>query len=312
MKPKDVTISRATLEQCFKSNDDGAGFMYNNAKKKLQVRKGFFTFDAFWKAYEPMQHKAMAIHFRIKTHGDVDKDNCHPFLVNDNLGFIHNGTIKGYNNAHQKSDTWQFNEDILQPFVSKWGKLALFDDPMKKLVEDYIGWSKLVFMDNENNFQIFNEDKGIWDDGVWYSNSSYKPYVAPPVSTPPKVLSPALTTGHPWHDYYSSPYTASKHSKTTYQKKQQLIEAGALVYFLRNYYDHDSKVSAERDEVWEVVAYNANHTVDLMEAWDMDNTDISFLYNVPLWDIDIFDEQLMDIDKDGKVYDLLEDLSHEI
>jgi glutamine amidotransferase len=288
MKPKDITISRETLLQCFNSNSDGAGFMYHNRNKKLQVRKGYFTFDDFWKAYEPMQNKAMAIHFRIKTHGDIDKHNCHPFLVNDKLGFIHNGTIKGYSSGHQKSDTWQFNEDILQPFVDKWGKLALFDDPMRKLVEDYIGWSKLVFMDNEGNFQIFNEDKGVWDNGVWYSNSSYKPYVPPPMSIPPKVSRPVSnTTGHPWNDYYSTPYPSST-SKAPYKKKE-LIKEGTLVYFINNYYDVDTKEIGEQDSVWEVIAYNANYTVDLMEDTD-DTLSVRFLYNVPLWNIDLLDD----------------------
>ena len=60
------------------------------------VKKGYFTFKEFYKEYKPHGDKQVLIHFRIKTHGPIDKNNCHPFLVNNSLGFIHNGIITGY------------------------------------------------------------------------------------------------------------------------------------------------------------------------------------------------------------------------
>jgi hypothetical protein len=52
--------------------------------------------------------------------------------------------------------------------------MGLFDDPMQELIENVIGYSKLVFLDKKGNFNIMNEDKGHWYNKVWYSNSSYK------------------------------------------------------------------------------------------------------------------------------------------
>jgi hypothetical protein len=44
------------------------------------------------------------------------------------------------------------------------------------MMEEYISYSKLIFLDAENNSKILNEEKGVWDDGNWYSNTTYKDY----------------------------------------------------------------------------------------------------------------------------------------
>ena len=183
-KPEDVTISKASLERCFDANPDGAGFMFAE-DNKLHIHKGYFKFKTFYKAYKDHETKQALVHFRIKTHGKTDKTNCHPFLVNDGLGFIHNGIITGYGDD-KLSDTIQFNNAILKKIVKKHGSMGLFDDPMQELIENVIGYSKLVFLDKKGNFNIMNEDKGHWHNKVWYSNDSYKipqPMPTYPVTT---------------------------------------------------------------------------------------------------------------------------------
>ena len=172
MKSANKKISKSTLRRCYDANPDGAGFMYAE-DKQLVVNKGYFTFKEFYKEYKPHGDKQVLLHFRIKTHGQINKDNCHPFLVNSGLGFIHNGIINGYG-SNIKSDTIEFNESILQKIVSKHGNNSLFDDPMVELIENVIGYSKLVFLDRHGNYTIMNEKKGNWNDGVWYSNMSWK------------------------------------------------------------------------------------------------------------------------------------------
>ena len=171
-KPQGIKISKASLERCFNANPDGAGFMFAE-KKKLHTHKGFFTFKEFYDNYKQHQMKQALVHFRIKTHGKTDKENCHPFLVNKGLGFIHNGIISGYGDD-KLSDTIQFNDAILKKIVARHGNMALFDDPTQELIENVIGYSKLVFLDRHGEFNIMNEDKGHWHNKVWYSNSSYK------------------------------------------------------------------------------------------------------------------------------------------
>jgi hypothetical protein len=189
--------------------------------------------------------------------------------------------ISGYTDP-AKSDTWLFNEDILQPFVDKWGNLGLFQDPVQKLIEARIGYSKLIFMDNTGNTKIFNEDKGVWDNDVWYSNSSYKkpaPYVPPPPSTyyPPRQAS-FLT-----NRYYDN--------KQTWAYKKENIALGELVTLLSGQYDAGTKSYFPKDSIWEIVAINRDYSVDLMADSADENSDIpNFLYNIKFLDIELLEE----------------------
>jgi hypothetical protein len=183
-KPESQVISKETLAQCFKANSDGAGFMYVE-KGIIKIKKGYFNFDAFYEAYLPHENKQCVIHFRIKTHGEINEENCHPFKVDNTTAFIHNGVISNYGNTDY-SDTYMFNEEYLKPLVAEYGIKILQSPQIKKSIESLIGFSKLVFLFNNNESVIYNESKGVWDAGVWYSNTSYKIYVPPPTTYIPR------------------------------------------------------------------------------------------------------------------------------
>lgn len=172
LKPEGKTISKETLAQCFRANKDGAGFMYAE-DGQLHTEKGFFTFDDFYQAYLPHQDKKVAIHFRIKTHGEVNKDNCHPFEVSPSLGLMHNGMIDIQEDHKEFSDTWHFNEKIIKPMY--YDSRGFLKKPYNlELIKKFIGYSKLVFLNAKGVHTIINPERGVWDEGVWYSNSSYK------------------------------------------------------------------------------------------------------------------------------------------
>jgi hypothetical protein len=272
-KPEDKVLSLATLKECYTSNPDGAGFMYAE-NKKLHIEKGFFSFQSFYDAFKKHENKQTVIHFRIKTHGKIDTTNCHPFAVNNAIGFVHNGIISGFGDANH-SDTIGFNQSILQPLVSKWGNLALFQDPIIDLIEGRIGYSKLVFLDRHGNHKIMNEHKGTWDDGVWYSNDSYKPYVAP------------VTT----YDWKDSKYDWKKNVttiRTVALPKPNLIAIGTMVELLEDVADPATLTVYETGELCEIVAVNKDFTCDLMH--DDYNGKSSFLYNVPYHSLSFVDE----------------------
>ena len=276
-KPEGKVLSLATLKECYTSNPDGAGFMYAE-NKKLHIEKGFFSFQTFYDAFKKHESKQAVIHFRIKTHGKIDTANCHPFAVNNSVGFVHNGVISGYGDA-DFSDTVRFNEAILRPLVSKWGNLALFQDPIIELIEGRIGYSKLVFLDRHGNHKIMNEHKGQWDDGVWYSNDSYKPYVAP------------VSTWENKSSWYDTKYDWKKNVTTIKPKalpKPKTIEVGALVELLEDIADPATQKVYETGELLEVVAVNNDFTCDLMHEDYNDQT--SFIYNVPYHSLSFVDE----------------------
>jgi hypothetical protein len=159
--------------------------------------------------------------------------------------------------------------------VSKWGNLALFQDPIIDLIEGRIGYSKLVFLDRHGNHKIMNEHKGTWDDGVWYSNDSYKPYVAP------------VTT----YDWKDSKYDWKKNVttiRTVSLPKPKVIAIGALVELLEDVADPATLKVYETGELCEIVAVNKDFTCDLMH--DDYNGKSSFLYNVPYHSLSFVDE----------------------
>lgn len=168
------TINRETLQQCWKSNPDGAGMIYTN-NGQLQIFKEMTNFDKFYKEYNK-QRKAnkesnFVLHFRIATSGKIDKTNCHPFNVSKNLSFVHNGMISIEQLNKNVSDTYTFNELVLKKLPNTF----LTNHAILDLIENYIGYSKLIFLDSDNTASILNEHLGHWDElDNWYSNNSYQ------------------------------------------------------------------------------------------------------------------------------------------
>lgn len=178
-KPGMKSISKEILKECFDSNKDGCGFAYINTDhfgvKRIKVYKTM-VFESFYKQYERASRfnpeSPFLIHFRIATHGTVDKFNCHPFYINNKTVFIHNGIISGVSKDAKRSDTQMFNAEFLQHIDDT---MLLKDGPIKKLIEKFLVGSKIVIMNLDGDVAIYNESSGNWSDGVWYSNYSWKP-----------------------------------------------------------------------------------------------------------------------------------------
>lgn len=174
-KPENIILSKNTLMTSYDWNIDGVGYMYWDSEcNRLVIKKGFFDFDSFYKSYKKHQYKRCVIHFRKVTHGVVNEENCHPFVVNDNLAFVHNGVISNTKiYKKERSDTWHFNECILKPMVSDYPDIWKHKT-FKYLIQNYIRKSKLVFMNNLGEVKIYNESYGIWESGCWFSNDYYQ------------------------------------------------------------------------------------------------------------------------------------------
>ena len=174
LKKRDAKVSKKQLKKSFDSNPDGAGYLFAR-NGHLTIKKGFFVFNDFYDNYsrdmQQMNNPITIIHFRITTHGLTNKTNCHPHMVNDGLGFAHNGIIDFVDDHKKKSDTLVFRNDILKGMP----KGFMFNNSIMALIEESIGNSKLVFLDKNGNWVIANEYKGHWNDekSIWYSNKSY-------------------------------------------------------------------------------------------------------------------------------------------
>lgn len=174
-KPKGKTIPYDYLEEGYFNNPDGSGFMFTE-NGKINVVKTMGKFETFYKLYNKIvpEDKTVILHFRISTSGGINLNNCHPFSVNKHLAFCHNGVIDIKLTNKKLNDTRHFNNKILKNLPVNFLK----DKAIVELIKGYIGSSKLVFLDNSGKTTIINADLGQWENGIWYSNSSYKPYIA--------------------------------------------------------------------------------------------------------------------------------------
>ncbi len=174
-KPVGEDIDYDTFVKCWESNPHGAGHIHINSEGKLDIFKTL-DFDEWWEQYQIDLERCpttdFVIHFRYATQGDIDMDNCHPFWIDSHHAFVHNGTVRNAPDDpdKKKSDTVMFNETILQNLPIDW----LENFAIKELIEEYIGFSKLIVMNDWGEVEIFNAHKGEWVGNIWYSNDYYK------------------------------------------------------------------------------------------------------------------------------------------
>lgn len=189
-KPKQKPLpKKEILQNCFNNNDDGAGYMYAK-NNQVFFKKGFLTFDSFYKElkkdYEKnkLDNNNLVMHFRIGTSGGINKEKTHPFIISNNLHdldklsgsgkscMVHNGILSDYvNNNKELSDTQNFTKDFLYP-VLKLANWNFKNDYVKKLIQQQIGnTNKIIILDKNDN--IYKYGEFIEDNGIYYSNTTY-------------------------------------------------------------------------------------------------------------------------------------------
>ena len=159
------------IKNSWDNNNQGAGLLWQDADKIHTYKT--FSYRDFLKKYKQVRKATkgkVVLHFRIATSGYKGLENLHPFLVNEHLGFVHNGVIGGLGNM-QHSDTYQFNE-MLKDLPSNFLESAT----ILEFISAYIENSKLVFLSSGNTHTIINERMGHWVGDDWFSNTSYQSY----------------------------------------------------------------------------------------------------------------------------------------
>lgn len=178
-------IPKKQLTRSLTVNPDGWGFMFAR-NGQLIVRKGMAS-RHFWKAWrEEAPTGPVVFHARIGTQGTRSEKNCHPFHVpnHEGVAVCHNGIIRQHcEKDSPANDTQLFNWEILAQLPPNF----LDNEGIAALIADYVGYSKLVFMDANGRVDIINERFGLWSNGRWYSNKSYLPPVPPVIQVPATV-----------------------------------------------------------------------------------------------------------------------------
>lgn len=174
---KQNLLSFDTIRNSWENNNDGAGLLWieNGA---LQVFKEPNSMKRFYKKYKSIRAEnalPILLHFRIGTHGNFADYNLHPFLVNSQIGFVHNGVIRITEIDARYSDTNHFNRLVLQTMKTP---ARIFKDGSNEaaLVSHFCSTnSKLIFLNAAGQHRIFNESAGHWDKfGNWFSNRTYE------------------------------------------------------------------------------------------------------------------------------------------
>ena len=172
-------LSDEWLSDFYSYNPDGIGVMYANNGELIIKKLLPTTADDFISFYrEFIANRDCAFHLRMRTHGDIDLANCHPYEVLNRLDhgidlwLMHNGILSTGNKADEsKSDTFHYIQDYLRPMLSANPDFA-FHPSFAEIVGDHIGSSnKFILMDNEGRQAVINEGSGVYWGGLWLSNT---------------------------------------------------------------------------------------------------------------------------------------------
>ncbi len=170
--PPEKEIEEDILRACFIANSQGAGYGFYKDPDTPVIDKGYMTFkpfyEAFSKAREENKDKTFLIHFRIRTHGAVSPENCHPFQL-DNAMLAHNGVCYGFGELSSgKSDTFELADEIRDVHVDDFEELA-------NGITDIFNSSAFAFLTKTGKVILAGTNKGrVSADGIWYSNDGWK------------------------------------------------------------------------------------------------------------------------------------------
>ena len=179
-------MSKGTLEECFRNNPDGAGFMFT-ANGKVHIRKGFMNFNDFWSALKAVRTQygdniPYVMHFRISTQAGINQHCCHPYPLSDNMenlkklsckaniGIAHNGIIHlTSDGAKDYNDTMKFITDYVTLLIKRvdWWK----NPNIAKALKELCG-SKLAILGTDNHVELIGDF--VKDKGCYYSNTTYQ------------------------------------------------------------------------------------------------------------------------------------------
>ncbi|GIJ49376.1 hypothetical protein Val02_62620 [Virgisporangium aliadipatigenens] len=177
--PDGVLPDIAALHNGAAGNPDGHGFAIV-ADNELIVQRGMDAEDmilAFDDARRRHPDGPALFHSRYTTHGRTAVDNCHPFPVagDGRTVLAHNGVLPANvqpGKGDLRSDTRIAAEDYLQGFGSL--RLRRTRQRLEKWMTPH---NKMVILTVDRRFKdnayILNEDAGIWNGGIWYSNDGY-------------------------------------------------------------------------------------------------------------------------------------------
>ena len=186
--PAKTELKWDLLRAAYDNNGDGFGLMYFTANDTIHIKKivpsSWQDVENVIKQYEfVLKTTNLALHFRWRTHGDIDENNSHPYMVLNtaehgrDVYLVHNGTITNAPSFDNKmSDTWHFIEYMLRPMLA--AKPELLDtsegrQALSKLMDTFSNGDRFILMDSKTGETMLVNGlhkNSEWPE-VWLSNT---------------------------------------------------------------------------------------------------------------------------------------------
>lgn len=167
---KQLLSTSLLIENIYGKNSDGLGVMYAGDDGLVITKALPAAASGARELIEtlPDDDRDMAMHWRWRTHGNIDLDNCHPYQVGETTFMMHNGILSTGNAADEsKSDTFHFIKDYLAGLPDD----VLHKESFVEMLGEFIGNNKFAIMSADGRLTIVNKQMGLTHDGVWYSNT---------------------------------------------------------------------------------------------------------------------------------------------
>ena len=175
-------ISLNSFLNLWDNNPDGAGFAYIHGGK-LHIIKEMRSPGARHAenlAIKRQTAHAILLDFRISTQGNVNEANAHPFRVNQNIAFAHNGVISAAPRSDSHSDTALLVRDVLQKFPDNFIHKKGYIEALRYIAGHS---NKFALLDVSGKYALINSHLFHLHEGTYYSNRGYLPaYNANPIT----------------------------------------------------------------------------------------------------------------------------------
>lgn len=173
------------IEDIYSHNEDGYGVMYGSASGPKIIKKLPKSANQLRKliARLPQDDRMVAMHLRMRTHGNYDLSNCHPYAIAGGGYLMHNGVLSiGNDKDTSKSDTWHYCRTYLDNGVDG----RVHSEEVLEIIGKHIGSNVFAIMTDDGQISLVNADRGIESNGVFFSNT---------YAWNPAILDPSLGFG---------------------------------------------------------------------------------------------------------------------
>jgi hypothetical protein len=177
-KPKGQTMKDSEIELAWKRNSDGATLMHSyekGGKTKWNIRKGIMTLEDMMASSKLWNNPDVELvgHLRWASPGTGKGPGlCHGFdFKNEKLNtghryLFHNGNFRFLNTTMMNSDTELCAQKVLSHCSNKEAEAILLNCAKK-------GFGKFIVFYYEGPV-IIDNNSGIWEDGVYFSNLEHR------------------------------------------------------------------------------------------------------------------------------------------